>query len=106
MGEIFLTFMLMFLFVMLCLSIICIPIMIANVRGICGGEKTAIIVLSWMGVFFGITWIVALILSLVWRGDCFEGIDNLDRLEKLSRLYKDKAITKDEYEKLKSKLLK
>lgn len=106
MGEIFLTFMLMFLFVMLCLSIICIPIMIANVRGICGGAKTAIIVLSWMGVFFGITWIVALILSLVWRGDCFEGIDNLDRLEKLSRLYKDKAITKDEYEKLKSKLLK
>lgn len=106
MGEFFLAFLIMFAMVMLCIAIICIPIMIANARGICGGEKTAIIVLSWMGIFFGITWFVALILSLIWRGDCVNGVDNLDRLEKLSRLYKEKAITKDEYEKMKQKLLK
>lgn len=106
MGDIFLAFVLMFVFVMVCLSILCIPIMIANARGICGGEKTAIIILSLMGVLFGVTWIVALILSLIWQGSGVEDVDNLDKLEKLSRLYKDKAITKDEYEKLKSKLLK
>lgn len=105
MGEIFLAFILFFALALLCVAIICIPIMIANARGICGGEKVAIVILSWLGIFFGVTWVVALILSLVWRGDCVYGVDNLDRLEKLSRLYKEKVITKEEYETLKAKLL-
>lgn len=105
MSAFLFTFIIMFALVMLCIAIICIPIMIANARGICGSEKTAIIVLSWLGIFFGITWIVALVLSIIWRGQCFAGSDNLDRLEKLSRLYKEKVISKDEFEKMKSKLL-
>ncbi len=105
MAEFFIVFSLMFLLVMLLIGIISIPIMIANARGICGGERTAIIILSWMGLFFGVTWFVALILSLVWRGECAFGMDNLDRLEKLSRLYKDKVISKAEFEKMKSRLM-
>lgn len=106
MGEVFLSFIVLFFIVLFCVAVLCIPIMIANARGICGSEKIAIIVLSWFGIFFGITWFVALVLSLVWHGDCFDGKDNLDRLEKLSKLYKDKVITKEEYERMKSKLLK
>lgn len=105
MGEVFLSFIIMFALVMLCIAILCIPILIANARGICGSEKIAIIVLSWLGIFFGITWFVALILSLIWQGGCIDGKDNLDRLEKLSKLYKEKVITKEEYEKMKSRLL-
>ncbi len=104
MSEFLFAFLIMFALVMLCIAIICIPIMIANARGICGSEKTAIIVLSWLGIFFGITWIVALILSIIWHGSCVAG-DDLDKLEKLARLHKDKVISKDEYEKMKSKLL-
>ena len=106
MGDVFMAFIVMFFLVVVCLAILCIPIMIANARGICGSEKTAIIVLSWLGIFFGITWFVTLILSLVWHSDCVDGKDNLDRLEKLSKLYKEKAITKEEYERMKEKLLR
>lgn len=105
MGEFLLVFFMMFILVMICVGIISIPIMIASSRGICGGQRMAIIILSWLGIFFGITWFVALILSLVWNGECVEMGDNLDRLEKLARLYKDKAITKSEYENMKQKLL-
>lgn len=106
MGSTLLVFFTMFLLVMIVLAIICIPIMIANERGIKGSQKTLIAVLSWLGIFFGITWFVALFLSLLWQGEEVDGTDNLDKLEKLSRLYKEKAITKEEYEKMKSKLLK
>ena len=101
MGEVIVAFLIMFAVVVVGVAIISVPIMIANARGISGGEKVAIIILS----FFGITWFVALILSLVWHGDCLSG-DNLDKLEKLSKLYKDKVITKSEYERMKSKLMR
>lgn len=87
-------------------TLACLPIIIANSRGISGNKKTAIVVLSLLGLFCGITWFVALILSVVWNGDgacCCAA--NLDSLEKLARLYKDKVISKSEYEKMKSKLI-
>ena len=105
MGEVIVAFLIMFAVVVVGVAIISVPIMIANARGISGGEKVAIIILSILGIFFGITWFVALILSLVWHGDCLSG-DNLDKLEKLSKLYKDKVITKSEYERIKSKLIR
>lgn len=105
MFEFLMLFTIMFLLVMIGIGIIMIPITIANARGICGGEKTAIVILSWMGIFLGITWLVALVLSLVWRGECTYAIDNLDRLEKLAKLYKDKVISKSEYDTMKAKLL-
>lgn len=98
-------FLAVFVLIMLCVALICIPIMIANLRGITGNQKTIIIVLSWLGIFFGFTWIVALVLSLVWgANDTLTG-DNLEKLEKLSKLYKDKVITKDEFERQKAKYL-
>ncbi len=104
MAEAIIAFFIMFFIAIVCVAFLAIPIMIANARGICGTEKTIIVVLSILGIFFGVTWFVALILSLVWRGDCLGG-DELDKLEKLSKLYKDKVITKSEYERMKSRLL-
>ncbi len=101
-----LEFFLFFMMIVLLIGLINIPIMIANSRGICGGEKITITILSWLGVFFGVTWVIALILSLLWRGECAVGATNLDKLEQVARLYRTKAITKSEYEKMKSKLLK
>lgn len=103
---------LLFVFLLLCVfvcAIISIPVMIANARGICGNQKLAIVILSWLGIFFGVTWVVALVLSLVWCGDnqsCNTCGDRLDELEKLAKLYKSKVISKTEFEKMKSKLLK
>lgn len=105
MGEFLIVFGIIFLAMALLVGLIYIPIMIANARGICGGERTAIIILSWFGILFGITWVVALILSLVWRGECGMRESNLDKLDKLSRLYKSHAISRAEYEGIKKKLL-
>ena len=105
--ALFIMFMLLCAFIC---AIICIPVMIANARGICGNQKTIIMILSWFGIFFGVTWIAALILALAWRGEgeCMKCgcITRLDELEKLAKLYKSKVITKTEYEKIKAKLLK
>lgn len=102
--ALFLVFMLLCAFIC---AVICIPVFIANARGICGSQKTIIMVLSWLGIFFGVTWIVALVLSLVWRGagECYSCGCRLDELEKLSKLYKSKVISKAEYDKMKAKLM-
>lgn len=101
-----LEFILFFMVIMVLIGVISIPVLIAGARGICGGEKTTIIILSWLGIFFGITWVIALVLSLIWRGECSVGDSKLDRLERYAQLYKDKAITKAEFEAIKEKLLK
>lgn len=105
MLELIMAFLILFCLVVLCVAFLYIPIMIANARGINGTEHTVIVVLSILGIFFGLTWFVALILALVWGGDNLSG-DALDKLEKLSKLYKDKVITKAEYERMKSKIMK
>lgn len=103
---------LFFVFMLLCAficAIVCIPVMIANARGICGNQKLIIVVLSWLGLFCGVTWFAALILSLAWHGTsapCDTCGNRLDELEKLAKLYKSKAISKTEYERMKAKLLK
>ena len=79
--------------------------MIAKLRGISGGKMFTIALLSWFGIFFGLTWVVALILSLLWGYDTTDDPDNLDKLEKLARLHKQGAITKKEFESMKAKLL-
>ncbi len=94
-----------FSIILLAIAILCIPIMIANARGVCGTGRTAITVLSWLGIFFGVTWFVALVMSLLWDASCRDGIANLDKLEQLARLYKNKTLTKSEYERMKSRLI-
>ena len=106
MAEFLIVFGIMCISGLILVGILCIPIWIANARGICGGEKTTISILAWMGIFFGITWIVAMILSLVWRGECAMRDTNIDKLEKVAKLYQNKSITRSEYEEIKSKLLK
>ena len=90
--------------------VISIPVRIARARGICGRRQDTIRTLSWLGVFFGVTWVAALILSLIRCGDGNSGCggcnSRLDELEKLAKLYRSHVITKAEYEKMKAKLLR
>lgn len=82
--------------------------MIASSRGILGTRRMLIALLSWLGIFFGVTWIVALVLACVLPGDgctCCGGCGDLDKLATASKLYKDKAITKSEFEEIKAKIL-
>lgn len=104
--------MILFAFIAFFILIIRIPIIIAKGRGITGSDMTTIAVLSWFGIFFGLTWVIALVLSLVWGGSLSIKIENaeqggetLDKLEKLHRLKKSGAITKKEFEAQKKKLL-
>ncbi|MCL2339166.1 MAG: SHOCT domain-containing protein [Proteobacteria bacterium] len=105
---------LIIILVLLAIFIIQVPIMIARRNGINGSDLTTIVVLSWFGIFFGITWIVALVLSLIWgptRGGDTEsphhsrGTD-IDKLEQLHRLKKQGAITQKEFDAEKKKILK
>jgi len=104
--------------ILVALLIIQIPIVVARSRGIYGSDLTTITILSWLGIFFGLTWIVALVLSLVWgpsgtdRAVKNSAIDpsgmgwhTLDRLEQLQRLKKEGAITQKEFNAEKKKIL-
>ncbi len=99
-------FLIIFALIMLFVALICIPIMIANLRGITGTPKTIIIVLSWLGILFGFTWGIALVMSLSFGANDALSRGNLEKLEKLSKLYKEKAITKEEFERQKAKYLR
>lgn len=85
-----------------------IPIIIAQNRGVSGGDLAVVSILSWLGILFGLTWIVALVLSLLYDGTAQKnsaGID-VDELGKLYDLKKKGAITPAEYEQYKKKILK
>ncbi len=90
--------------------VIRVPIMIAKVRGVSGDELITISILSWCGLLFGVTWIVAFVLALVYEPDKWIGKQSknldLDRLEKLHSLMKKGAISKSEYDAERKKLLK
>lgn len=106
------------IFIILCIIaywIIQVPIMIAKNRGICGSELSTIRILSWCGLIVGITWIIAIILSIVWKpnnwvekktpSETIMPKDNLETLEKLSAL-KDKGIITDaEFKREKQKIM-
>lgn len=96
-----------FLFILgLIILIVRVPIMIANARGITGSELTTIRILSWVSLFVGITWIIALVMSLVFQPkkwidkeeetDEKEGID-FDSLEKLHDLKEKGVLSEEEY---------
>ena len=116
--------------------IVRIPIMIANRRGITGGDLTAISILSWISLIFGFTWIIALILSLVYKSKVninntvngqvacvhydmsetmFQNSANtrkismssdLDLLEKLATLKQKGILTEEEFLRERNKILK
>jgi hypothetical protein len=105
---------LIFAIVVLCIAafvfLVQVPIYIARGRGISGSELTTIIVLSWCGLFLGVTWIVALVLALVWQpGQWIDksgtGGDVADKIEKLHKLKQRGVITAREFDLQKKKLL-
>lgn len=101
--------------VIFCFLIIPIPGNIAANRGISGSELQTIKILSWCGLFWGITWFIALGLALIWKpGKWISDKDtdkqsnttpDFEKIEKLHSLYISKAITKQEYEKMKKEIL-
>lgn len=103
--EVLIIFILIALVIALAVLIIRIPITIAKNRKLDESELSIITLLSWLGLLLGVTWIVALIFALAWKGDALSDSRNLDKLEKLSRLYKQKVISKSEYENMKKKIL-
>ena len=95
--------------------IIQVPIMIAKNRGISEGELQTITILSWCGILIGITWFVALILSLVWtpknwiekksQEEKLLPSNSLESLEKLAALKEKGIITEEEFAREKAKIL-
>lgn len=94
---------LLFLIFFMTLIIFClyVPIMVAKSRGIDGADLTTITVLSWFGVFGGVTWVVALALALIYQP---KNVSDVDRLEKLHRLKKSGAISQKEFDSEKKKI--
>lgn len=93
-----------------------VPIMIARGRGISGPELTTIIVLSWCGIIFGVTWLIALVLAIVWKpeswikkcDECGAPIKSQDaagQLEKLHKLKQRGIISQKEFDAQKKKIL-
>ena len=97
--------------------IIQIPIMIAKNRGIKDSELTTITILSWAGLLFGVTWFIALALSLIYQPKKWVGesnssekpqtppTDNVEKLLKLNELKEKGIITQEEFDKQKKNLL-
>lgn len=88
--------------------VIRIPVVIAKYRRIGGWELKTISTLSWLGILFGITWVIALAFSLIWEMNrkSVTSSAGIEILEKLSRLRDSGAITEEEYEIQKNRLLK
>ena len=91
-----------------------VPIMIAKSRGITGSELTTISILSWLGLLIGITWIVALVLSLVWKPSNwiekdqprqYNNLSDWETLEKLHILKEQGVITQAEFDMEKIKIM-
>lgn len=113
------------LFGVFCFAIICfilyfvisVPITIAKKRGVGGSELTTITILSWCGLLIGVTWFVALVLSLVYKPQNWVGetassgkgqttaTADIDSLLKLNELKDKGIITQQEFEEQKKKLL-
>lgn len=103
------SFLILIIFVIvLFVLVIRLPIVIAKSRGVSDDELTAISILSWLGLICGVTWIIALVLSLIYQPSKWIDKDslNLDKLEKLHSLMKKKVISKKEYEEERKKILK
>jgi len=88
--------------------IVSVPINIAKRKGVKGSDLTTIIILSWLGIFFGITWIIALIYACAAenKNSMVEKKESdMDKLEKAYKLMKKGIISKKEYEKIKKETI-
>lgn len=105
-GNIKILYITFILYVLLILTLfICIPIFIAEKRGIKGKNLSIIKVLSWLGIFGGFTWIAAFMVSLAWKASDNVEYIQLEMWIKLRNLKKLGIITEEEFEDLKANLL-
>lgn len=96
------------LFLILILILLVLPTEIAQKRGVSKEHRRYIIVLSLLGLLFGVTWVVALILAFVFPSENEKKEnekDNLVKLSMLGKLKKDGVLTDEEFEEEKHKLL-
>ena len=98
------------LFLFLFIFIIRIPIIIAKKRGLPESDVGVIVLLSWVSLLLGITWIAALIMSLVCQPAVHDmaeqsTTDNLDELSKLIELKEKGLLSAEEFERAKKRLL-
>jgi CBS domain containing-hemolysin-like protein len=109
--EILLILLLVVLFFVVFFWFLLLPASIAEKRGVSSEELTTIKVLCWCSLLLGITWLVALVLALVWQPQKWTDKDkgktniDLDGLEKLYNLKKKGVITKAEFDREKKKLM-
>lgn len=88
-----------------------LPMDIAKNRGVSKEKRRYITVLSFLGLIFVVTWIVALILACVFPSEKEEnekhtnGNDYLFKLNKLGELKQKGVLTDEEFEEEKHKLL-
>lgn len=96
-------------YVIIAILLAFVPISIAESRGIKGQSLTIIKVLSWLGLLLGITWFVALIMSLVCEANSnhssISNLTDLEMLEKLAKLKDIGAITDAEFNQKKQEIL-
>lgn len=98
----------LFLILILILILLVLPTEIAQKRGVSKEHRRYIIVLSLLGLLFGVTWVVALILAFVFPSENEKKEnekDNLVKLSMLGKLKKDGVLTDEEFEEEKHKLL-
>lgn len=101
------------LFLLLWLFIATIPTTIAKNRGVENGELKTITILSWLGSFFFITWIIALVFACIykptrWINENAHNVNENDAyqsLEKLGNLKEKGLISEDEFNREKNKLM-
>lgn len=98
------------------LFMIYVPYLVAKSRDVAKDKRTIIIVLGWAGIFFGITWVIALILAFIYDPEItsinkgadvqtFRTNDYIDKLEKLAQLKEKGIITEEEFENKKAIIL-
>ena len=108
------------LYLLLWLFIATIPTTIAKNRGVENGELKTITILSWLGSFFFITWIIALVFACIYKptrwinenahnvneNDAYQSLEKLGNLlEKLGNLKEKGLISEDEFNREKNKLM-
>lgn len=100
------------LFLLLFILVVEIPYKIARSRRMSASDQSWIRILSWLGIFFGLTWILALLWALFGTGDV--RVDpyvrrqrsQMDILLKLHALREKGVLSEEEYERKKQEILK
>jgi len=82
-----------------------IPIMIAQIRGVSEADISVVAVLSWLGLLFGVTWFIAMVLALVYKPKKSRHFSDIEKLQTLYGLKKAGAISEKEFDAEKKKIL-